>query len=65
MTCKCTTGYRTNTCWCHKNSLGFAEACLCPENTGTNSKQWASSSTCDEEYDGDCNSEFEEEDDDD
>ena len=65
MTCKCTTGYRTNTCWCQKNSLGCTEACLCPENSGTNSKQWTSSSTCDEENDGDCNSEFEWEDDDD
>ena len=37
MTCKCTTGCRTNT-------LGFTEACLCPENTCTNSKQWTKSS---------------------
>ena len=38
MTCKCTTNCRTNTYWCHKNSLGCTEACLCPENTCTNSK---------------------------
>ena len=64
MTCKCTTGSRTNTCLCLKNSLGFTEACLCPENTCTNSKQWTGSTTCDEEYDGNCNWEYEEEDDD-
>ena len=65
ITCKCTTGCRTNTCRCRKNSLGCTEACLCPENTCTNSKQWTSSTTCDEEYDGNCNSKYEEEDDDD
>ena len=40
----------TNTCRCRKNSLGCTEACLCPENTCTNSKQWTSSTMCDEEY---------------
>ena len=63
MTCKCTTGCRTNTCRYRKNSHGCTEAGLCPENTCTNSKR-ASSTTCDEEYDGDCNLECEEEDDD-
>ena len=65
MTCKRTTGCRINTCRCRKNSLGCTEACLCPENTCFNSKQWTNSTTCDEEYDGDCNSEYEKEDDDD
>ena len=65
MTCKRTTGCRTNTCRCCKNSHGCTEVCLCPENTYTNSKQWTSSTTCDKEYDGDCKSEYEEEDDDD
>ena len=65
MTCKCNTGCRANTCWCRKNSLGCTEACLCPKNTYTNSNQWTSSTACDEEYDGHCNSEFEEEDDND
>ena len=64
MICKCTTGCRTNTCRCLKNSLGCTEACLCLENTCTNSKQWTSSTTCDEEYDGNCNWEYEEKDDD-
>ena len=64
-TCKCTTGCRTKTCRCRKNSLGCREACLCPENTCINSKQWTSSTTCNEEYDGDCNSGYEEKDDDD
>ena len=35
------------------------------ESTCTNSKQWTSSTTCDEDYDDDCNSEYEKEDDDD
>ena len=61
MTCKCTAGYKA----CRKNSLSCTEACLFPKNTCTNSKQWISSTTCDEEYYGDCNSEYEEEDDDD
>ena len=65
MTNKCTTGCRRNTCRCRKNSLSCTKACLCPENTCTNSKQWKSSTTWDEEYDGDCNSEYEEGDDDD
>ena len=65
MTCKSTTDCRTNTCRCRKNSLGCTEAYLCPENTCTNSKKWTSSKTCNEEYNGDCNSEYEEEDDDD
>ena len=62
MTGKCTTGCRAYTCWCRKNSFGCTEAFICPENTYTNSKQWTSSTTCDEEYDGDSNSEYEEED---
>ena len=61
MTCKCTTGCRRNTCWCPKIFLGCTEACLGPENTCTNSKQWASSAMCYEEYDGDYNSEYAEE----
>ena len=50
MTCKCTTGCRTNAYLCRKNSLSCTEACLCPENTCNNYKQWTSSTTCDEEY---------------
>ena len=61
MTCKCTAGCKT----CRKNSVSCTKACLFPKNTCTNSKQWISSTTCDEEYYGDCNSEYEEEDDDD